>query len=104
MRGIRAHCRAPVLGSCFLSQVHQLDTMQYFTDAIIEKCIRWGQSPFLIGVFGSPNDHMPIGVAREIGGSDTNTPAWSIRVRGVAVPGRFVVVDGEFKAVEPGVA
>ena len=74
--------------------------MQYFADAIVDKCIRWGQSPLLVGVLESPKDHIPIGIAREIGSGETNTPVWSITIRGVTMPGRFVIIDGEFMQIE----
>jgi hypothetical protein len=70
--------------------------MEYFADAIVEKCVRWGQSPLLIGVLGSPKDRTPIGIAREIRKPGTTGPAWSISIRTVALPGMFVVVDGKF--------
>jgi hypothetical protein len=76
--------------------------MPYFADAIIDKCIRWGQSPILIGVIESPNDRVPIGIAREVRETDAKASVWSISIHGVAVPGSFTVVDGEFVPIEAG--
>jgi hypothetical protein len=74
--------------------------MRYFADAIIGNCIRGDQSPLIFRVLKSPGDLVPIGVAREVEKVAQDEIAWSIRIRGVVVPGRFVVVDGEFVPID----
>ena len=70
--------------------------MQYYTDAS-----RAGRSCFHklrwdISVTESPDNPSPIGRASESGKTSDGQAAWSLEVNGAAVPGRFVVVDGQF--------
>jgi hypothetical protein len=52
------------------------------------------------GVFGVVGHNpKPIGAAHEIGSYDDGQAAWSLIVRGVAVSGRIVISNREFKLI-----
>jgi hypothetical protein len=50
-----------------------------------------------IGVLRAPNGLTPIGTALAIGRDDDEVELWELTVRGVAEPGRWIEVDGEFR-------
>ena len=50
-----------------------------------------------IGVLEAPDNRMPIGVALPSGRDDNGVALWRLFVRGVAIPGHWVVIDGEFR-------
>ena len=54
--------------------------------------VRWAR----VLVLGSPDNPTPIGTAYEIGSDDQGLAEWTLNVRNVPVPGRFVIVDREF--------
>jgi hypothetical protein len=43
---------------------------------------------------------MPIGLASEIGRTEGGLAVWSLPVHGADVPGRWVIIDRRFVAVE----
>jgi hypothetical protein len=43
---------------------------------------------------------MPIGIALEAGWTDGGLAIWRLTIRGAAMPGRWVIVDREFRPVE----
>jgi hypothetical protein len=43
---------------------------------------------------------MPIGIASAIGRTEHGLAVWGLRVHGAEVPGRWVIIDGRFVAVE----
>jgi hypothetical protein len=49
-----------------------------------------------IGVLGSRDDPMPIGMALAVGWGEGGVALWRLTVRGVEVPGRWIVVGREF--------
>jgi hypothetical protein len=49
-----------------------------------------------IGVLQSPDDRTPIGMALAVGRDDDEVEVWELTVRGVELPGRWVVVDRQF--------
>jgi hypothetical protein len=49
-----------------------------------------------IGVLQAPDDLTWIGVALAIGRADDEVEVWQVTVRGVELPGLWVVVDREF--------
>jgi hypothetical protein len=53
-----------------------------------------------IAVLQAPYDRMPVGMALAIGRADEEVELWELTVQGVEMPGRWVVVDREFKPVE----
>jgi hypothetical protein len=62
--------------------------------------VRSGQFPFAIGVLESPDKPMPIGMAFGVGGTDEGLELWQLVVNGADVPGRWVIVNREFRQVE----
>jgi hypothetical protein len=40
---------------------------------------------------------MPIGIASEVGRTDEGVAIWRLDVHGVEVPGRWIIVDREFR-------
>jgi hypothetical protein len=44
---------------------------------------------------------MPIGMAAAIGRTEGGLGVWRLLVHGADVPGQFIIVDREFRAVEP---
>jgi hypothetical protein len=53
-----------------------------------------------IGVLQAPDDRSPIGMALAIGRADHEVEVWELTVRGVEQPGRWVVVDREFRPAQ----
>jgi hypothetical protein len=49
-----------------------------------------------IGVLQAPDDRAPIGMALANGRADAEVEVWELTVRGVELPGHWVVVGGEF--------
>jgi hypothetical protein len=49
-----------------------------------------------IGVLRAPDDRAPIGMALAIGRDDAEVEVWELTVRGVELPGRWIVVGREF--------
>jgi hypothetical protein len=43
---------------------------------------------------------MPIGIASEIGRTEGGLAVWGLHVHGADVPGRWVIIDRRFVAVE----
>ena len=52
--------------------------------------------PFAISVIESPEAYVPIGMAFSATATDAGLAIWRLTVRHVRVPGRFVIIDGEF--------
>jgi hypothetical protein len=50
-----------------------------------------------IGVLQAPHDRAPIGMALANGRSDAEVEVWELTVGGFDLPGRWVVVDREFR-------
>jgi hypothetical protein len=71
--------------------------MAYFANISPAGPIRHGQLPFSIGVLGSPDKLMPIGMASPVGRTADGLATWELVVDGVAVPGRWIIVDREFR-------
>ena len=74
--------------------------MDYFTNASRSGRVRCGQLPGSIGVLEAPDKPMPIGMASEIGRTEGGMAVWRLNVHGADVPGRWVIIDGRFVAVE----
>ena len=49
-------------------------------------------------VLQAPDDRTPIGLALASGRADDEVEVWELTVRGVELPGRWVVVDREFRS------
>ena len=50
-----------------------------------------------IGVLQAPHDLTAVGMALANGRADDDVEVWELRVGGVDLPGRWVVVDREFR-------
>jgi hypothetical protein len=59
--------------------------------------VRYGQFPFSIGVLEAPDNFMPVGMNSEVGWTEGGLAVWRLTVHGVEVPGRWVLVDREFR-------
>jgi hypothetical protein len=75
--------------------------MTYFTDARMCGPLVCIPIPWSIGVTESPRDHTRVGVAVEVGRTETRNPVWSLTIHGYAVHGLFVVDHGRFVPIEP---
>jgi hypothetical protein len=74
--------------------------VRYFANITAAGPVRSGQYPFAIGVLESPEEPMPIGMAFGLGQTDDGLALWQLVVHGADVPGRFVIVNREFRQVE----
>jgi hypothetical protein len=72
------------------------EPMSYFTSISTKGNVRYGEFPFAISVLESPDNHTPIGMASSVTATDGGLAIWRLTIGNVRVPGRFVVVDGEF--------
>jgi hypothetical protein len=53
-----------------------------------------------VGVLRAPRDPTPIGMALALGRGDDEVEVWELTVLGIELPGRFIVVDREFRPAE----
>jgi hypothetical protein len=74
--------------------------MQYFTSDKRVGRVRYGALHWRIGVDAAPDSPQRIGDASEVGVTPTGLALWQLRVQGDEVPGLWVIVDGQFVAVE----
>lgn len=78
--------------------------VRYFANIVERGTIRYGQFGCAIGVLDSADNRILVGSAFDHARTSSGIAVWRLHVRGVEVPGRFVIVDGEFvelcKAVE----
>jgi hypothetical protein len=65
--------------------------------------VRYNKLSHTIGVADKPGYVMPIGLASLEDKSADWLGFWALRVNGVDVPGRFIIVDGRFVEFEPDV-
>jgi hypothetical protein len=72
----------------------------YFASITTPGRVRYSQYPFTIGVLGSPDNFMPIGQASGAGYDADGAALWGLIVHGVKIPGRWVIVDRRFVAVD----
>jgi hypothetical protein len=75
-------------------------TPRYFAHITAAGPIRYRQVPDAIGVLEAPDHPMPIGRAFAVGWTDGGLAVWRLTVRGAEVPGRWVIIDREFRLVE----
>jgi hypothetical protein len=74
--------------------------MDYFTNISATGPVRYNQVPFSIGVLEAPDKPMPIGMASPVGRTEGGLAVWRLVIRGADVPGRWILVDREFRPVE----
>ena len=74
--------------------------MRYFTNAGPERGpLRYGAVPGAIGVLAALDKSMPVGLALCVGRDAAGRAVWRLVVHNARVPGRWVVVDREFRPV-----
>jgi hypothetical protein len=74
--------------------------MQYFTSDSRVGRVRYGSIHWRIAVDASPTNHQRIGDASEVGITTTGLALWQLRVHGDEVPGRWILIDGQFVPAE----
>jgi hypothetical protein len=62
--------------------------------------IRYGDVPSSIGVLESLESFMPIGEAHCLTWVPNGLAVWSLKVRGRAIAGRWVIIDRQFKPAQ----
>jgi hypothetical protein len=78
--------------------------MCYFANAVPARGpLKYGEVPGAIGVLEAPDKPMPVGVALGGGWDTAGRAVWTLTVHGDELPGRWLVIDGEFRlATGPG--
>lgn len=74
--------------------------MDFYANAATKGVVSRHELPSLIGIFDSADKSTQIGIASMICWTENGSAVWSLEVRGVAVPGRFVIVNGRFVSLE----
>jgi hypothetical protein len=74
--------------------------VRYFANVTAAGPDRSGQYPFAIGVLESPHKPMPIEMAFGVGRTESGLKLWQVVVHGEDIPGRWVIVNREFRQVE----
>jgi hypothetical protein len=90
--------QTPIQRTAFRAQA-----MTYFTDASTKGRVLFGQLPWVVGVTEAPDKPLLVGTAMRRGSTGDGEAMWSLKVRGADVPGQFIIVDGAFVEVEPGI-
>jgi hypothetical protein len=72
----------------------------YFTSIRYLGPVRYGDTHGFLGVLECPDDPVPIGVASRVGQTEDGTAVWRLAVRGHDIPGRWVIIDRRFEAVD----
>jgi hypothetical protein len=62
--------------------------------------VKYGQYPGSIGVIESRDKPMPVGEASCFTWDADGLAVWLLRIGGQEIPGRWVIVDREFRSVE----
>jgi hypothetical protein len=68
----------------------------YFTNIISKGAVLHNRSRFAIEVKRSPDDSTPIGLAFQVAQNTEGLALWRLRVHGIDLSGRFIVVEGGF--------
>jgi hypothetical protein len=56
--------------------------------------------PSAIGVLEAPDNHMPIGKAMCRTWDEQGLAVWTLTVHGKELPGRFIIIDREFRPAQ----
>jgi len=72
----------------------------YFAHISAAGPIRYGQVPGSIGVLEAPDKRMPIGEARCVTWGENGLAVWTLRIGKEEMPGRWVIVDREFRPAD----
>jgi hypothetical protein len=71
----------------------------YYTNIGDRGAVKHNKVSYSIGVLESPHGGLPIGVANCVGEDVNGLAIWELTVRGERIPGRWLIVDGEFGRV-----
>lgn len=74
--------------------------MRYYASISIRGTVKYGQLPGSIGVHDSPDSSMPVGMASGKWRDDRGNALWSLQIGKHEIPGRWVIVDGEFRPAQ----
>jgi hypothetical protein len=75
--------------------------VRYFTNVGPDRGpLLHGTVPGAIGVIEDLDKSMPIGMALRVGRDDAGRALWTLSIDGDDLPGRWVVVDREFRPTE----
>jgi hypothetical protein len=69
----------------------------YHTDCFGNGPVKYRDVICSIGVLEAPDNHMPIGIAHCRTWDERGLAVWELTVRGENLPGRWVIVDREFR-------
>jgi hypothetical protein len=72
----------------------------YYTDHFGKGPLKYHDVIGSIGVLESLDNHMPIGIANCCTWDENRLAVWELTVRGEKIPGRWVIVDREFRVAE----
>ena len=72
----------------------------YYVHISLKGPIRYGAVPGSIGVLESLDKFMPIGEAHSLTWDENGLAVWTIRISKEEIPGRWVIVDREFRLVQ----
>ncbi len=73
---------------------------QYFAHISHKDKIRYGEVPGSIGILESPDQFMPIGEASCRTHDENGLAVWTLRIGKEEIPGRWVIVDREFRPAQ----
>jgi hypothetical protein len=59
--------------------------------------LRYGGVPGAIGILEALDEPMPVGMALCVGWDSAGLAVWTLTVHGDDLPGRWLVIDGEFR-------
>jgi hypothetical protein len=79
--------------------VFGLLAMSYFVEVPVKGHILVGQLPRVISVFDSSDPRCLVGIASEVDRTQRGLAVWRLMVGLADVPGRWIIVDGEFVQV-----
>jgi hypothetical protein len=74
-------------------------TTRYFAHITAAGPVRYRQFPNSIGILEAQDQAMPIEIANCAGRDAAGLAVWKLTVRKVELPGRWVIVDREFRPV-----
>jgi len=70
---------------------------RYFAHISQKGPVRYGEVPGSIGVLEAFDNFMPIGEAHCVTWDENGLAVWTLRIGKQEIPGRWIIVDREFK-------